>query len=162
MPDKQTEYVVGFMFNRDRSEVALIEKLRPAWQRGRLNGIGGHVKTDEPPAQAMIREFLEETGYQSMGGDWQRVCVMLREGNFAFTCHVFRFLSECADLRRVIDSLTDERVGIYSAQCLPSNVLSNVGWLIGMCLDTQPGDEPYDVVGYIGPHLHAARVEAAR
>ena len=38
-----TEYVVGFMLSIDGEDVALIRKERPAWQKGRLNGIGGHI-----------------------------------------------------------------------------------------------------------------------
>jgi 8-oxo-dGTP diphosphatase len=34
-------YVLGFMFSSDHSEVALIRKRKPEWQRGKLNGIGG-------------------------------------------------------------------------------------------------------------------------
>lgn len=54
-------YVVGLAFD-DQGRVALIEKNRPAWQRGLLNGIGGKVEKNEMPIQAMIREFEEETG----------------------------------------------------------------------------------------------------
>ncbi len=37
-------YVVGFCFNGDMSKVVLIQKNRPAWQVGKLNGVGGMVK----------------------------------------------------------------------------------------------------------------------
>jgi 8-oxo-dGTP pyrophosphatase MutT (NUDIX family) len=55
------EYVVGFCINGDRSEVLLIEKQKPAWQRGKLNGVGGKIEPGESPIDAMIREFREET-----------------------------------------------------------------------------------------------------
>jgi hypothetical protein len=38
------EYVCGFMFANDFTEVALIRKNKPEWQRGKLNGIGGKVE----------------------------------------------------------------------------------------------------------------------
>ena len=39
-----TRYVAGFLVSDDRYYVALIRKKRPAWQEGRLNGIGGHIE----------------------------------------------------------------------------------------------------------------------
>lgn len=71
-----TEYVLGFAFMGD--EVVLIEKQRPDWQRGFLNGVGGKVEAFDPYAQeAMTREFLEETGVKTTPQDWvyyARVC----------------------------------------------------------------------------------------
>ena len=56
-------YVLGFCFSSDHSKVVLIEKNRPDWQAGRLNGIGGHVEEGETPFEAMRREFREEANY---------------------------------------------------------------------------------------------------
>jgi 8-oxo-dGTP diphosphatase len=65
-----TNYVVGFMFSEDKQFVALIEKNRPAWQAGKLNGIGGKIEKDETPRAAMRREFQEETGVNTHEDDW--------------------------------------------------------------------------------------------
>jgi hypothetical protein len=43
-PAKRQDYVVGFLFRNNLSEVALIKKDRPAWQAGHLNGIGGKLR----------------------------------------------------------------------------------------------------------------------
>jgi 8-oxo-dGTP diphosphatase len=60
-----TRYVVGFLFALDPdgvpNRVALIRKSHPEWQRGRLNGVGGHIEQGESSYQAMAREFQEET-----------------------------------------------------------------------------------------------------
>lgn len=57
------DYVLGFAFSRDGKNVILIEKLRPEWQKGKLNGVGGKVEPEDiSPLHAMIREFKEETG----------------------------------------------------------------------------------------------------
>jgi 8-oxo-dGTP diphosphatase len=55
------EYVAGFMFD-NYGQVALVRKNKPAWQEGKLNGIGGKVEADETPYFAMGREWREETG----------------------------------------------------------------------------------------------------
>ena len=39
-----TRYVVGFVFNKSKTEVMLIEKQRPLWQKNHFNGIGGHIR----------------------------------------------------------------------------------------------------------------------
>lgn len=57
-------YVLGFCFDLDYRDVLLIQKLRPAWQAGRLNGLGGKIEdgAGEGALAAMRREFREETG----------------------------------------------------------------------------------------------------
>lgn len=65
--------VVGFAFDRDGENVLLIEKLRPAWMAGRLNGPGGKLEGDETPRLAMTREFQEETGILAGPDVWSQV-----------------------------------------------------------------------------------------
>lgn len=65
-----TSYVLGFSFTCDLRSVILINKTRPTWQAGRLNGIGGHIEKNETPTEAMVREFVEETGWAA-AQDWQ-------------------------------------------------------------------------------------------
>lgn len=64
------QYVLGFAFSQDRKSLILIRKLRPAWQEGKLNGVGGKVEENETPDYAMTREFKEETGVQTSTKDW--------------------------------------------------------------------------------------------
>lgn len=61
---KVTHYVCGLLFSVRLGEVVLIRKKRPAWQAGKLNGVGGKVEPGESPHQAMVREFREEAGLQ--------------------------------------------------------------------------------------------------
>jgi 8-oxo-dGTP diphosphatase len=58
-------YVLGFCFSRDLTKVVLIQKTRPEWQAGRLNGIGGHIEDGETPKMAMYREYREEADWNS-------------------------------------------------------------------------------------------------
>lgn len=68
------QYVVGFILSPDRRMVILIEKRRPSWQVGLLNGIGGHVEYGEEPLVAMIRECREECGLEI--ADWRSIATI--------------------------------------------------------------------------------------
>lgn len=149
--DKQCEYVVGFVFNESRTCVALIRKNRPKWQAGKLNGIGGHIKEeDKSPIAAMVREFYEETDFMIDEEDWEEVCVMYRDGDNPFKCHVFRCFSSIHSLHKSLKSITDEKIEVCDTRHIGEG-LSNVQWLVGMCLDDNPGDfENYQVAAVIG------------
>jgi len=54
-------FVCGFLFDPTGTRVALIKKARPDWQKGKLNGVGGHIEKGESAIGAMMREFHEET-----------------------------------------------------------------------------------------------------
>ena len=55
-------YVLGFYFSHMYDNVVLIEKQRPDWQKGKLNGVGGAIQEGESDLDAMVREFKEEVG----------------------------------------------------------------------------------------------------
>ena len=38
------KYVTGFLFSPDKKSVVLINKNRPAFQVGKLNGVGGKIE----------------------------------------------------------------------------------------------------------------------
>lgn len=69
-PSTFNDYVVGYAFSPDGTQVALIEKLRPEWQAGKYNGIGGKIKSGELAMHAMAREFGEETGVYISADRW--------------------------------------------------------------------------------------------
>lgn len=68
-----TPYVAGFLFRGpsipEAASVALVRKLKPKWQLGLWNGIGGKVEKGESQAAAMRREALEEIGLP-VSVDW--------------------------------------------------------------------------------------------
>lgn len=73
------KYVLGFVFDK-QDRILLIKKNRPAFQKGKLNGLGGKVeykdtlyKEMENPVQAMKRESYEEANLRV---DWVEYGVM--------------------------------------------------------------------------------------
>ena len=121
------KYVVGLLFRKDGTEVDLIEKLRPAWQRGRLNGIGGKIEEGECADDAMPREFREETGANVV--DWRMFCVLR---GTAAEVSVFVAHSDIQELA----SITDERVlWIPVADLHGFQLVDKLSWLIPMALD---------------------------
>lgn len=115
-------YVCGFCFIDD--DVILIRKNKPEWQRGKLNGVGGKIESGETPEQAMVREFIEETGLDTSESDWNHFVTL--ESNKRWI--VFFFV---ATLRNVEpQSITEEKVGIFPSNPLPSDCLPNLKWLI--------------------------------
>jgi len=116
------EVVLGFLFD-GKGNVALIKKDSPAWQNGRLNGIGGKIERGETPVQAMTREFREEAGAEVLS--WRQFCVMTGDG---YCMHCFT-----AREKVKINPNTDEGViGWYSVNNLPANILPNARFLIPM------------------------------
>ena len=121
-------YVVGFAFGV--GEVALIRKARPDWQKGRLNGIGGHIEEGESSHEAMVREFEEETGVKIVIWD-----LFAKLQGKDWSCDFFRVFG--VDLT-TLKTTTDEEVLVYPVNDLPAETLPNLRWLIPLARDPQP------------------------
>lgn len=141
-----TEYVVGFALDA-YGRVALIRKNRPEWQAGRLNGVGGHIEPGETPAEAMVREFEEETG-RRIGG-WELFVDMEFPG-----ARIYFYRTRIGT--SIMDSLrttTDETVVKIDARSLhPAAAIPNLLWLVPLAAYTADTYEPI--------HVKAAAVEA--
>ena len=126
-------YVVGFCFNSDKTQVALILKNHPAWQAGKLNGIGGKIEVGEIPIFAMIREFEEEAGIHTTMMHWIPFCNI---NGIHFDLHCYAcFDDEVFDNIKAITSEEIVKWHIDNLSLGPSRLIPNVSWLIGMCLD---------------------------
>lgn len=122
---KKRQYVLGFLFDA-RGNVTLIRKLKPDWQVGMLNGIGGKIERNETPLQAMRREFLEETGWAQT--NWEMFAVMFGKG---WKVHCFAATNAAAQ----IETMTLEIVGwepIRDATWM--GIVPNLAWLIPMAV----------------------------
>jgi len=136
MNKSKTHYVLGFMFNKDKSKVALIKKNRPDWQRGKLNGIGGKIFSGgkdgyETAEQAMYREFKEETGYPIFPMAWKFYAKMFNDD---FQVDVFAAIGDLS----ILETMTDEKVVILKVKDITKSrkkLISNLPWLIEMAID---------------------------
>jgi len=123
-----TKYVLGFMFNEKCTDVLLIEKLKPDWQKGKFNGIGGKMGEGELGSSAMAREFEEETGIEY--DDWNYVVTMYGDD---WLVEVFTAKSD--DVFSAA-SMEEEKVNLIPISELHKyDVIPNLDWLIPMCLD---------------------------
>lgn len=129
-----TEYVCGFFFSHERSMVALIEKRRPDWQKGKFNGIGGKVEPGENKNHAMWREFMEEPGADIAPSKWTHFATLhhlAREG----VVHFFRADAD-PTMPSELRQITDERVLWCPSHYLAGlPVMNNLRWLIPMAAD---------------------------
>lgn len=117
-----TNYVLGFMFCQEH--VLLIQKTRPEWQAGKLNGVGGHLEAGERPYNAMVREFEEEAGVEHH--DWALFAQLCGKWGNVYCYRTF------VDVRPDIKSMTDENVGWYwtGNNDLVSVTVPNLKWML--------------------------------
>lgn len=121
-------YVAGFLFNNKRWTVALIKKLKPEWQKNRLNAVGGKIEEGETPLEAMRREFKEETGADVE--EWREFTLLNHSG------HQVHFFVAFTDGSVQIKSVTEEQVAWYPIHYLAEEpVIGNLLWLIPLALD---------------------------
>jgi len=114
-------YVVGFLFSEDLTEVLLVEKQRPKFQVGKLNGIGGGVDEGEDIYDAQVRELKEESDVQTRKDDW----IYFADFVFAKGMQV-SFLAAKAKGKPKEKTMTDEEVMWVDMNTLPENVLGDV------------------------------------
>jgi 8-oxo-dGTP diphosphatase len=125
-------YVVGFMFDERGNEVLLIEKAKPKWQAGKLNGVGGKIeKTDESPEHAMAREFKEETGIDHDHIYWD-LRVIYQGPDY----EIYFFYTEgCPTLARQQPNEIEKPVVVPNWRELPENAIYNLRWIVPMMRD---------------------------
>lgn len=125
-------YVCGFMFSSDCSRVLLIEKNRPNFQKGKLNGIGGKIEaSDLTIVDAMIREFREETSIETTVDDWTKLAVLYGID------WIVSFFYSFSEKHSLAQTTTDETIYSIRVNTLKTkNLMSNLHVLIPLALDT--------------------------
>lgn len=138
------EYVLGFCFSNSLEEVWLIRKKRPAWQAGKLNGVGGHVEEGETPLCAMLRESFEEFGHADY--NWQKfgeyTCACPKPGRV----YLFRGIERTEYPRPVMKTDEEPVLSLVESIALSPlkprfkpTVMSNLAWLVPMALEASAG-----------------------
>jgi 8-oxo-dGTP diphosphatase len=142
-----TEYVVGFLIFR--GNVLLIQKRRPEWQKGRFNGIGGHIEAGEMPGEAMAREFMEEAAWKTKPEQWRYFGVVDYP---KARVHLFCMKDLNIDPRFLVHTQTDEGI-----RWIPTDgvhkfpVIENLNWMIPMAI--RDGEWFYSLKGVgLGPN----------
>lgn len=136
------QFVVGFMVNA-AGAMLMIEKQRPEWQKGKVNGVGGKVELLETPHSAMVREFKEETGLDTVAQAWNRKLVVSGPN---FDLHVF---AARGDFGKAF-STTDEKLVVVDPSAPLPPVLASTRWLIPLVLD--PAVRGPAIVAYDEPN----------
>lgn len=130
------EYVCGFAFNSSMTEVLLIRKNRPEWQKGFLNGVGGHIEDGETSIEAMLREFKEEAGLDTISENWTSLIILSDPfGSWRVYFYYGIFYLNMAK------SMTDELLIPVDLNVLHKHkVIPNLLWLIPMAVDSDIKD----------------------
>lgn len=133
--EARDKYVLGFAFCR-RPEldplVVLIRKKRPDWQMNCLNGVGGKINAGEHVADAMTREFQQETGVHVAPCRWNYFA-MLEWAKARVVCYTVDLRPEekavtTTDEEVVVDAVGDVLVS-------RSGLVMCCRWLIPLALD---------------------------
>jgi 8-oxo-dGTP diphosphatase len=126
------KYTLGFIFDKHLKRVLLVHKTRPDWQKGKLNGIGGKYEGGETAEECIARETLEEADLKIPKKKWVYVGTIHQSiGNVGILTAVYE-----GSMRDAVTN-TDEKVEWYPVDKLPRNVLTNIHWLVPLCLDKE-------------------------
>lgn len=149
MKEPINRYVLGFVFRDNGTSVVLIRKLKPAWQRGLLNGVGGKVEPGEPAERAMSREFFEECGVAVQPANWRHFARMSGD-EWSVDCFTLRD-SDVWD--RAATTESEEIEKIHPDKVNQQGCVSNLHWLIELALDENDGKNHFANIRYSKPYL---------
>lgn len=140
------DYVVGFLFSHGATNVVLIRKERPDWQKSFLNGVGGKMYVGESPQRAISRECKEETGIVVWPSKWKLNLIFNSPRDGVSNCY---FLSAFTNQAFKAKTMTDEEIIIAPVKFLQINkkLIPGLNWIIPLCLD-QHLKEPLIINNY--------------
>lgn len=123
------EYVLCFLFDKMSKYVALVHKNKPAWQAGKLNGIGGKVEPGETADTACSREFLEETGVEIPVEQWRHFLTLSGTG---FALYAYVAFNDRVFYCKTIES---EVIEVFKVDDINySKCVDNLKWIIPLSM----------------------------
>jgi 8-oxo-dGTP diphosphatase len=129
-------YVLGFAFDLRSQQTILIKKNKPKYLKGMFNGIGGKIEPKEDVVFAMVREFREETGLQTLPDDWE-IFAYLNKPHDYFVWVFRNFNMQSAISFQRLGTETEE-IKVFDLEALPFNsFVPNLKWLIPLALDKE-------------------------
>ncbi|HYC34367.1 MAG TPA: NUDIX domain-containing protein [Candidatus Paceibacterota bacterium] len=124
------KYTLAFIFNSILDKVLLMHKSRPASLAGKVNGLGGKLEGDEDLYECIMREVKEESDLDTKKDKWIYVGEKYAPNwHVATFCYVYE--GDMSDAK----SMEDQPVEWFDVRNLPENVMSNLTWIIPLCLD---------------------------
>lgn len=131
----EDRYVLGFLFSPDFKNVVLIEKLKPHWQKGKYNGIGGRIEENETPLQAMQREFEEETTLDIKYWNW-----FTQFGTEDYLVDCFWAISKDWDKHLSVTKEEVFNIPVEDMYTVKHYLICNLWWLIHLAIDKGLGN----------------------
>lgn len=128
-----THYTIGIIFNMDLTNVLLIHKLKPEWQKGKLNFPGGKIEPKEWPVDCVVREIFEECALNTKAIDWNYIGEIENKQR-DYRVDIFTTVHRFEKHGRPI-SQTDELIAWYPVNQLPDNIISNLCFLVPFALN---------------------------
>lgn len=125
-----TAYTVGFIFDPTFENVLLMHKTKPAWQAGKINGLGGKIEPGETMYECIAREIKEESALETNTDAWVFIG-NISSDTVSLDVLVYIYVGRLADAQTV----EGERVEWFPVASLPQNIISNLRWLIPMTID---------------------------
>jgi 8-oxo-dGTP pyrophosphatase MutT (NUDIX family) len=120
-------FVDALMFDPTLSRVVLIRKIRPEWQEGLLNCVGGKIEPNETAPNAVAREFKEETGVTGL--QWRQFLdlKLQRDDGMLYCFYAIGNVDKAT-------TALDEAVGVYNVHEVMDrcDTIPNLRWLIQM------------------------------
>lgn len=145
-------YTLGFVVFKNTKTILLIEKLKPEFQKGYLNGLGGKMEEaqiqtavkGETITECIIREVAEESGLLTSPSEWNYFCSMRCTKNStdketkAWIVDCFINIIEDSNRMHEIINKEEEKLALLQLDqinTLNHKLLGNISWLVGMGID---------------------------
>ena len=127
---RKTYYTIGILLNQEYTRVLLIQKTKPAWQKGKFNFPGGHIEPGEHPAECVSREFKEETNLDIPAREWSSIGDIENLTGDQYAVAIYASIYD-PKKHGEVKSLTEEKALWFRISDLHilSPLISNVPWL---------------------------------